>query len=171
MIGVLTEMKALKVIFAGGGTGGHLFPALAIAERLKLVQKSAVIKFIGTKKGIEGKIIPDSDFDFLPIWISGISRENNLLLTILKNLLFPFKLMIATAQSFWFLLRQKPDAVIGTGGFVSGPPLYVATLLGIPTLIHEQNSYPGLTTRLLAGRVDRILLSYEECTKYLKKKV
>jgi len=152
-------MKALKVIFAGGGTGGHLFPALAIAERLKLVQKSAVIKFIGTKKGIEGKIIPDSNFDFLPIWISGISRENNLFLTILKNLLFPFKLMIATAQSFWFLMRQKPDAVIGTGGFVSGPPLYVATLLGIPTLIHEQNSYPGLTTRLLAGRVDRILLS------------
>ena len=164
-------MKALKVIFAGGGTGGHLFPALAIAERLKLVQKSAVIKFIGTKKGIEGKIIPDSDFDFLPIWISGISRENNLFLTILKNLLFPFKLMIATAQSFWFLMRQKPDAVIGTGGFVSGPPLYVATLLGIPTLIHEQNSYPGLTTRLLAGRVDRILLSYEESTKHLKKKV
>lgn len=164
-------MKALKVIFAGGGTGGHLFPALAIAERLKLVQKSAVIKFIGTKKGIEGKIIPDSDFDFLPIWISGISRENNIFLTILKNLLIPFKLVIATAQSFWFLMRQKPDAVIGTGGFVSGPPLYVATLLGIPTLIHEQNSYPGLTTRLLAGRVDRIELSYEECAKYLKKKV
>ncbi len=164
-------MKPLKVIFAGGGTGGHLFPALAIAERLKSVQKSAEIKFIGTKKGIEGKIIPDSDFDFLPIWISGISRENNLLLTILKNLLVPFKVIIATVQSIWFLITEKPDAVVGTGGFVSGPPLYVATLLGIPTLIHEQNSYPGLTTRLLAGKVNLVQLSYEECANYLKKKV
>ena len=164
-------MKPLKVIFAGGGTGGHLFPALAIAERLKSVQKSAEIKFIGTKKGIEGKIIPDGDFDFFPIWISGVSRESNMFLTVLKNLLVPFKLIIATLQSFWFLMKQKPDAVVGTGGFVSGPPLYVATLLGIPTLIHEQNSYPGLTTRLLAGRVDRIELSYKECMKYLKKKV
>lgn len=163
-------MKHLKVIFAGGGTGGHLFPALAIAERLKSAQKSADIKFIGTKKGIEGKIIPDSDFDFFPIWISGISREKNLLLTALKNLFIPFKLMIATLQSFWYLMKQKPDAVVGTGGFVSGPPLYAATLLGIPTLIHEQNSYPGLTTRLLAGRVDRVELSYEECMKHLKKK-
>ncbi|MCH7819416.1 MAG: glycosyltransferase [Candidatus Marinimicrobia bacterium] len=163
-------MKHLKVIFAGGGTGGHLFPALAIAERLKSAQKSADIKFIGTKKGIEGKIIPDSDFDFFPIWISGISREKNLFLTALKNLFIPFKLMIATLQSFWYLMKQKPDAVVGTGGFVSGPPLYAATLLGIPTLIHEQNSYPGLTTRLLAGRVDRVELSYEECMKHLKKK-
>ena len=163
-------MKLLKVIIAGGGTGGHLFPALAIAEKLKQSKKSSIIKFIGTKKGLEGKIIPDSDFEFLPIWISGISREQNIILTVLKNLFLPVKLVIATIQSFWYLLRQSPDAVVGTGGFVSGPPLYAATVLGIPTLIHEQNTYPGLTTRLLAGRVNKVHLSNEECLKYLKKK-
>jgi len=163
-------MKPVKVIFAGGGTGGHLFPALAIAEKLKQVRKSAEIIFIGTQKGIEGKIIPDSDFKFLPIRISGISREGNLFLTIVKNLLVPLKLLFAILQSFWFLSRNKPDAVVGTGGFVSGPPVFAATLMGIPTLIHEQNSYPGLTTRLLAGRVTKVHLSNELCLKQLKKK-
>ena len=163
-------MKQLRIIFAGGGTGGHLFPALAIAQKLKQVRKSADISFIGTRKGLEGKIIPDSGFGFHPIWISGISREKNMALTLLKNLSVPFKLFIATLQSLYYLLKHKPDAVVGTGGFVAGPPLYAATLMGIPTLIHEQNSYPGLTTRLLAGRVDRVHLSYEECLKYLKKK-
>lgn len=163
-------MKQVKVIFAGGGTGGHLFPALAIAEKLKQVRKSAEIIFIGTKKGIEGKIIPDSDFKFLPIRISGISRERNLFMTLLKNLLVPFEFVIATLRSFWLLSRYKPDAVVGTGGFVSGPPLFAASLMGIPTLIHEQNSYPGITTRLLAGRVTEVHLGIEECLNYLKKK-
>ena len=163
-------MKPVKVIFAGGGTGGHLFPALAIAEKLKQVRKSAEILFIGTRKGIEGKIIPNSDFEFLPIRISGVSRERNLLLTILKNLLVPLEILIAVLKSFWLLSRNKPDAVVGTGGFVSGPPLIAATLMGIPTLIHEQNSYPGITTRLLAGRVTRVHLGMEKCLKYLKKK-
>ena len=163
-------MKPVKVIFAGGGTGGHLFPALAIAEKLKQVRKSAEIIFIGTKKGIEGKIIPDSDFKFLPIRISGISRESNLFLTILKNLLVPLEFLFAMLKSFWLLRRYKPDAVVGTGGFVSGPPVFAATLMGIPTLIHEQNSYPGLTTRLLAGRVTQVQLGSEMCLNYLKKK-
>ena len=102
-------MKQLRIIFAGGGTGGHLFPALAIAQKLKQVRKSADISFIGTRKGLEGKIIPDSGFGFHPIWISGISREKNMALTLLKNLFVPFKLFIATLQSLYYLLKHKQE--------------------------------------------------------------
>lgn len=154
--------REIRILFAGGGTGGHVFPAIYIAQYLKK-HWGARCQFIGTKHGIESIKVPQSGFVLKKIWISGLKRG-----LYFSNLLFPLKIIVSLIQSKKEIRYFKPDIVIGTGGYVSGPVLYQAAKMKIPTAIQEQNSYPGITTRILSGRVDRMFLAYEEALKYMK---
>lgn len=156
--------RPLNILFAGGGTGGHLFPGIAIADEIRKIQPDAVITFAGTRDKIEARVVPQRGYKFAVITISGFRRK----LTP-GNVLFPFKVMIALAQSFSLIRRLKPHVVVGTGGYVCGPVVYAASLLGIPTLIQEQNSYPGVTTRLLASRATQVHLTFESSKRYLRR--
>jgi len=156
-------LNDMRILLAGGGTGGHVFPAIYIAEYLKK-HWGAQCQFIGTRKGLENIKVPQAGFVVRHIWISGFRRGFNL-----RNILFPLKVMVSLIQSKRELIRFKPDLVIGTGGYVSGPVLYQAVKMNIPTAIQEQNSYPGVTTRLLASKVDCVFLAYQEALHYLKK--
>ncbi len=156
------DAQPLSILFAAGGTGGHLFPAIAIAEEIKKMDPDARIAFVGTKNKIEARIVPQKSFAFHTIWISGFHRR----LTI-ENFLFPLKVVMSLFQSFFLIQKTKPDLVVGTGGYVCGPVLYVATLMKIPTVIHESNSYPGVTTRMVASRVSKVLLTFEITKKWL----
>jgi UDP-N-acetylglucosamine--N-acetylmuramyl-(pentapeptide) pyrophosphoryl-undecaprenol N-acetylglucosamine transferase len=153
----------MTVLFAGGGTGGHLYPALAIAEAVRKKRPETRIVFIGTADRIEAKVVPEQGYEFRAITVSGLRRSLSL-----SNLLFPFKIVLSLLQSRKILRELMPAVVVGTGGYVCGPPLYMATKLGIATLIQEQNSSPGVTTRLLAGRVDEVHVTFDITRKYLK---
>jgi UDP-N-acetylglucosamine--N-acetylmuramyl-(pentapeptide) pyrophosphoryl-undecaprenol N-acetylglucosamine transferase len=155
--------RDLRIVFAGGGTGGHVFPAIYMAEYLSK-QWGADCQFIGTKNGLENRKVSQAGFLVRHIWISGFKRG-----FYISNLLFPLKLFISSMQSKKILRQIKPHLVIGTGGYVAGPALRQAIKMQIPTAIQEQNSYPGVTTRLLAPKVDCVLLAYEEALKYLGK--
>lgn len=157
-------MKPLRIIIAGGGTGGHVFPAIAIAEEIKKHKPDAEIIFIGTKSKIEARVVPQKGYRFRSIWISGWSRKIRW-----DSVLFPVKVIVAMMQSYSILKHNKPDAVVGTGGYVCGPVVRMAAYLGIPTVIQEQNSYPGVTTRMLAAKVDRVHITFDETRKYLKR--
>jgi len=159
-----SRKAGLRILMAGGGTGGHLFPGIAIADEIRRIHPEANITFIGTKDKIEARVVPQRGYNFAPIWISGFRREPTL-----SNLLFPLKVVVALVQSFFLMKKMKPDVVVGTGGYVCGPPLYVASWLGIPTLIQEQNSYPGVTTRRLASRVNEVHTTFESSKRYLKR--
>ena len=147
---------------AGGGTGGHVFPAIYIAQYLKK-NWGAHCRFIGTKQGIENLKVSQAGFMVKHIWISGLKRG-----FYLSNLLFPIKIIVSFWQSRNEIKQFKPDLVIGTGGYVSGPVLYQAVKMRIPTAIQEQNSYPGITTRILAAKVDRVFLAYAEALNHIK---
>lgn len=155
---------APRVLFAGGGTGGHLYPAIAIADAVRAMEPDAAILFIGTKGKIEAQVVPRRGYAFATIWISGVRRSLSL-----STLLVPVKLITALAQSFVHLRRFRPDIVVGTGGYVCGPPAFVANLLGVPVVLQEQNSYPGVTTRLLAHRVRRVYLTFERSRRFLRR--
>jgi UDP-N-acetylglucosamine--N-acetylmuramyl-(pentapeptide) pyrophosphoryl-undecaprenol N-acetylglucosamine transferase len=150
------------VLFAGGGTGGHLYPAIAIAEEILKLEPGSRIAFAGTNTKIEARVVPQKGYEFHPIWISGFSRR----LTV-NNLLFPVKVAVSLFQSFFLMKRVRPDIVVGTGGYVCGPVLFIASLLRVPTVVHESNSYPGVTTRLLASRVTKVFITFEGTKKYL----
>lgn len=156
--------QQLSIVFAGGGTGGHLFPGIAIAEEINRSVPTAEITFIGTRHKIEARVVPQRGFRFEAIWVSGFRRR-----FAPENILFPVKFVVSIVQSFFLMWTLRPDVVVGTGGYVCGPPLFVASLLGIPTLIQEQNSYPGVTTRLLASRVSEVHLSFKSSQRYLKR--
>lgn len=157
-------MPPIRVIFAGGGTGGHLFPALAIAEEVRSVEPEAEILFVGTKNRIEADVVPKHGFRFATISISGFRRKLRP-----STILYPFKVMGALMQARNILNNVRPHVVVGTGGYVSGPVLFMASLSGIPTLIQEQNSFPGATTRLLGKMVTEVHLTYEESRKYFSR--
>lgn len=157
-------MAGPTIVFAGGGTGGHLFPALAIADELRRQRRDVRIVFIGTTKRLEARVVPQRGYEFHTIWIGGWKRGWSL-----DHLLFPLKVLVACVQSFILMTKLKPGVVIGTGGYVCGPPLFVASLLGIPTVIQEQNSFPGITTRLLAARATEVHLAFEESRRYLRR--
>jgi len=150
----------LKIIIAGGGTGGHLFPALAVADELR--KRGAEVMFAGTRRGIEARIIPTRKYPIEYIWLSGFSRRR-----VLTNLLFPLKVMTSLLQSVWILLKFRPQAALGTGGYVCGPVLFGAVLLRIPIFLQEQNSFPGITTRLLAKFAKKVFLNFEEAVSHL----
>ena len=152
------------IVISGGGTGGHIYPGIAIANELKRKLPGAEIIFVGVKKRIEAKIVPSAGYRLKTINVQYLSRKFGI-----QTFTFFFSLLLGFFQSLFLLLKFKPQVVIGTGGFVSGPVVYAACWLGIPTLIQEQNSYPGITTRLLAPKVKRIHLAFEEAKKYLGK--
>ena len=131
---------------------------------MKVLRREVDILFVGTRGKIESRTVPEKGYSLKTIWVSGWTRQLSI-----NTVLFPLKLMISLIQCYVIIKKFRPHVVVGTGGYVSGPVLYVATLLDIPTLIQEQNSYPGLTTRLLAGRVDEVHVTFEVTKKYLKK--
>ena len=157
-------MNRNRIILSGGGTGGHIYPAISIANELLFRDKNSEILFVGANHKMEMQIVPKYGFDILGLWISGFNRTN-----FLKNILVPLKLLISVFQSLIIIKKFKPNVVIGTGGYASGPIMYVANLLNIPTLIQEQNSYPGITNKLLSKRVNKICVSYENLEKYFPK--
>ena len=155
----------IKIIVAGGGTGGHLYPAIALVKEIESRFKKSQILFFGTSRGIEAKLVPELGYPIKLIWLKGVQRTLTL-----KNLLIPLQLIVSFFQCFVTLVKFRPDVVIGTGGYVSGPVVFIAAILGFPTVIQEQNSYPGVSTRLLAKVVDQVHLSFEESEKYFPKK-
>jgi len=157
------QKNRFKFLFAGGGTGGHLFPAVAVAEKIRSILPEADILFVGTKTRIEGKVVPKLGFVFKSIWIKGVSRR----ITI-NNLIFPLKLIVSLVQSIIINLKFRPSVAIGTGGYVAGPAIWGSSLVGAKIILIEQNSYPGVTTRLLQNFADEIHLSYEDSKKYFR---
>lgn len=152
-----------RLMIAGGGTGGHLFPGVAIAEELRAREPGAAVRFVGTAKGIEARVLPDLGWELDLIEVSGLKTVGKL--GALKGLL---RLPKALLQARRVLKRFRPDAVIGVGGYASGPIVLMARLAGIPTAICEQNSIPGLTNKLL-GRVARaVFLSFAESQRFFK---
>jgi len=157
-------MKKLKVIVSGGGTGGHIFPAIAIAKSLEKKVEDIELLFVGAKDRMEMQKVPDSGYKIEGLWISGFQRSFSR-----KNLLFPFKLISSLIKSRKIIRRFQPDLVIGTGGFASGPLLYAASRKGIPSVIQEQNSYPGITNKLLAKSVQKICVAYDNMERFFPK--
>lgn len=160
----MSEGKKIRLLVAGGGTGGHLYPAFAIVEEVAARELLEEVLFVGTPHGIEAKKVPEKGYPIKFIWISGFHRGFTL-----QNFLFPFKLLVSLFQAKRIIREFRPDIVLGTGGYVSGPVLYAAIRSGLPTLIQEQNSYPGVTTRLLASRVDRVHITFNISRKYFKR--
>ncbi|MEK6649971.1 MAG: undecaprenyldiphospho-muramoylpentapeptide beta-N-acetylglucosaminyltransferase [Bacteroidota bacterium] len=156
--------NTLRVALAGGGTGGHLYPALAIAEQLAEQLPAVEFLFFGTSGKIEARVVPQRGYPFASIWISGFHRSFRP-----ENLLFPVKVIVSLWQSWTVLRRFRPHVVVGTGGYVCGPVLFAASAMGIPTVIHESNSYPGVTTRMLASRVDRVLIAFDDSKRWLRR--
>jgi len=157
-------VKPYKVIISGGGTGGHLYPALAIAEEFKSRHNTADILFVGALGRIEMVKVPKAGYRIIGLWIDGIQRSLSL-----RNLMFPIKLILSLLKSIAILLKFKPDVVVGTGGFASGPILFMASLFNIPTLIQEQNSYPGITNKLLSKTVKTIAVAYHGLERFFPK--
>ena len=154
-----------RILFAGGGTGGHLYPALAIANEVKKLARGAEVLFVGTKDKIEARIVPQSGYRFAAIWIGGFHRTWRL-----ENLLVPVKVIVSLIQSAMLVRQFRPDVAIGTGGYACGPVLYAASMLGVPTAVHESNSYPGLTTMLLARRATVMYTAFDETASWLKRR-
>ncbi|WP_454980826.1 undecaprenyldiphospho-muramoylpentapeptide beta-N-acetylglucosaminyltransferase [Capnocytophaga haemolytica] len=150
-----------RFILSGGGTGGHIFPAIAIADELKERFPDAEFLFVGAKDRMEMKKVPEAGYPIKGLWISGIQRKITL-----QNLLFPFKWIDSLLRSRRIIKRFKPDMVIGTGGFASGAVVKVAAGMGIPTVIQEQNSYAGITNKLLSKKAKRVCVAYEGMEKF-----
>lgn len=158
----------MKIIFAGGGTGGHLFPAVAIAQEILKVRPGAQIHFVGTERGIEATEVPKLGFPLHKIPVAGIKRGFKPK-DFFENLKFPLRLLKSLLECRRLIERVSPDVVVGTGGFVSGPAVLTAQMMGIPTLVQEQNSKPGVTTRLLARRATEVHLSFEASKQFLSR--
>mgnify|MGYP001130653837 CR=1 FL=1 len=155
----------MRYLLSGGGTGGHIYPAIAIADRIKEGDPAAEILFIGAVNGLELDLVPKHGYTIKAITVSYLKRSLSL-----HNLRSSLKLMKGLYESYRILRDYKPDWVIGTGGYVSGPILYMAAKQGYRTLIHEQNAYPGLTNRVLSRYVDIVAISFGEAINYLKNK-
>ena len=154
----------MKIIICAAQTGGHINPGIAIANKIKQENKSANILFIGTPNGIENDLVPRAGYDLKTIEAYGIERKINL-----KNIQNMFKTLKSYSKAKKIIKNFNPNLVIGTGGFICGPVLLAATRLKIPTIIHESNSYPGIATKLLSGKVNTVLIAFEDARKRLKK--
>lgn len=157
-------MPRKRFILAGGGTGGHIYPAIAIASGLKRDFSDADIVFVGTDRGLEKDLVPKAGFNLKKIRVKGFQRKLSL------DTLSSIKEMFLGGLDSVKILRQiKPDLVIGTGGYVAGPVIFFASVMGIPTIIHEQNVKPGITNRFLSNFVDRVAISFQDSVKYFPK--
>ena len=156
---------AMRLLIAGGGTGGHLFPGVALAEELRARDPDAVVRFVGTARGIEARVLPELGWELSLIEVSGLKTVG--LWGAVKGL---FRLPRALWQARRIVKQFRPDAVIGVGGYASGPVVLMARLGGRPTAICEQNSIPGFTNKLLGKLVRRVFLSFEESRRFFKAK-
>ncbi len=159
----------MKILFAGGGTAGHINPALAVAGYIKSRHPQAELCYIGTKRGLESKLVPEAGIDFYTIDVEGFQRKLSLT-NIKRNISAASKLMSASKNARKLLLELKPDVVMGTGGYVSGPVLREAHKLGIKCCIHEQNAFAGKANKMLAPDMDAVMLAMPEAEKYFKLK-
>ncbi len=162
-------LNGKRILFATGGTGGHINPALAVAGYIRENYPKAEILFVGTADRMEAQLVPNAGYDFKTIEIQGFSRELNFE-GVKHNLKTVELLMKSEGQAKKIILDFKPDVVIGFGGYVSGPVLSVAARMGIPTAVHEQNAFPGVTNKNLAKKVDVVMLTASEAEKLLKPK-
>jgi UDP-N-acetylglucosamine--N-acetylmuramyl-(pentapeptide) pyrophosphoryl-undecaprenol N-acetylglucosamine transferase len=153
-----------RIVFAAGGTGGHIYPAIAIADELMKMNPGTEIKFIGAKNRIEEKIIPKNGYDLETIEVSGFKRSFSL-----KNVSTAYKIIKAIKDAKQILKQFNPEIVYGTGGYVSGPVLRAAGKLGIMNVIEEGNFYPGVTVKLVSSKATKVLLNFEGTRKYLKR--
>ena len=154
-------MGNYRFILSGGGTGGHIYPAIAIANELRKRYPDCAILFVGAKDRMEMEKVPMAGYEIKGLWISGLERKLSI-----KNLLFPLKLISSLKGAANILARFKPDVVIGTGGFASGPLLKMATRKHIPCVLQEQNSYAGITNKLLANSAAKICVAYDDMDRY-----
>ena len=150
----------MKVLLAGGGTGGHVYPAIAIANKIKEHNPDCEILFVGTKNGIESEIVPKAGFELKTVTVQGFKRKIDL-----DNIKRVFKLCNGLEQSRRIVKKYKPDIVIGTGGYVSGPVLFNAAMNKRVTIVHEQNSFPGVTNKILSKVATKVLTSFEDSHK------
>ncbi len=157
-------MSNKKFILSGGGTGGHIYPAIAIANELKRRFPDSEILFVGAKDKMEMQKVPQAGYEIKGLWIAGIQRKLTL-----DNAMFPFKLISSLFKSRKIVRQFKPDVVIGTGGFASGPLLRAAESLNVPTVVQEQNSYPGITNKWLAKKAEKICVAYEGLERFFPK--
>ncbi len=157
-------MSQLKVIISGGGTGGHIFPAIAIANAIKEKQTDAKILFVGALGKMEMEKVPAAGYEIIGLPIMGLQRRITL-----QNLKFPFKLIASLNKAKKIIKDFQPNVVVGVGGYASGPLLKAATKKGVPALIQEQNSYPGITNKLLAEKVQKICVAYDGMDKFFPK--
>lgn len=160
---------SLKILIAGGGTGGHLFPALAIGNELLERNPENKIHYVGSIFGIEANVLPEKNVDHTLLPIRGLQRGLDPG-SIGKNTLLPARMVKSIMKTKKLFAEFQPDVVVGTGGYASALPIRRAVKSGIPTLIQEQNSYPGMTTRWFADKVDRVCIAFEEALEYIKKK-
>ncbi len=155
------EQDQLSVIISGGGTGGHVYPAIAIANEIKKQVPNARIQFVGAKGKMEMEKVPKAGYPIEGLWISGFQRRLTL-----QNLAFPFKLLHSWWKARGIIRRFKPDVAIGVGGYASYPTLAMASWMGIPTMIQEQNSYAGVSNKMLKGSVEKVCVAYDEMQKF-----
>ncbi len=161
--------KKPNIIIAGGGTGGHLFPALAIGEQLMKKRPEAQVFYIGSKFGIEARLLPKKEPAYALLPIRGLQRGLSAQ-ALARNFALPFRLFRSYYLAKKIFNRINPQVIVGTGGYASAIPLKLAVRNNIPILLQEQNSYPGLTTRMFADKADRICVAFSDAYKYLKKK-
>ena len=154
----------MKLIISGGGTGGHVYPAIAIADAIKKIKPGADILFVGAEGKLEMEKVPKAGYPIKGLWISGFQRK----LTF-RNLLFPFKLISSLFKANSIIRNFRPDAAVGVGGYASGPLLKMAERKNIPTVLQEQNSYPGVTNKLLANNAHKICVAYDGMERFFKK--
>ena len=153
--------QSVNIILSGGGTGGHIYPAISIANELKAKYPEAKFLFVGAKDKMEMEKVPQAGYEIKGLWIAGLQRQLTL-----KNAMFPFKLISSLWNAYKIIKKFKPSIVIGTGGFASGPTLFIANRLGIKTVIQEQNSYPGITNKLLSKKADKICVAYDGLERF-----
>lgn len=153
-----------RVLVAAGGTGGHIFPAISIADALRELNPDVEIEFVGTRDRMEWIVVPNAGYKINNIWISGFHRRLTM-----KNILFPVKLTVSLLQSRSILRRFRPDVVVACGGFVAGPAGWVAGKMKIPVVLQEQNSFPGVTNRLLAKKAQIIFTAFQQAEHYFPK--
>ncbi len=154
-------MRAPRILFAGGGTGGHVYPAIATAQAIRALEPMSAIAFAGTCDHLEWNAVPDAGFEIHPITVSGLHRRQ-----IFRNAKVPFKLAAGLWQSYQLVQDFDADIAVGTGGYVSGPVLWAAHLRGRPTIIQEQNAYAGLTNRILGCQAAQIHIAFEEARSW-----
>ena len=162
--------KIMKVLLAGGGTAGHINPALAIAGYIKNKRNDAEFLFIGNRGGMEQRLVPQAGFDIKSITISGFKRSFSPK-SMLENVKTVSRTFTSSREAKKIIAEFKPDICIGTGGYVSGPVIRTAAKMGIPCIIHEQNAYPGITNKMLAKSVKKVMLAVPDAKKYFDKNV